>query len=63
MRLTLEIQDYRGDQPGETFLSDPLYLEISDESGVFAAILEADEKSEQRLTEIIKRQLGIGESP
>ena len=63
LRLTLEIQDYRGDQPGETFLSDPLYLEISDESGVFAAILEADEKSEQRLTEIIKRQLGIGESP
>jgi hypothetical protein len=30
---------------------------------VLAAISEADERSEQRLTDIIKRQLGIGESP
>jgi len=68
LRITLEVCDYRGEneagQPtGERYQSDPLVLEISDESGVLAAISEADERSEQRLTDIIKRQLGIGESP
>jgi hypothetical protein len=54
--------DYRGDLPGESYPSDPLVLEISDEAGVLAAISQADEKSEQRLTDIIKQQLGIGET-
>jgi len=63
IKLTLEVADHRGSTPGESVTSEPLYLEISDESGVLAAILEADERSEQRLSEIIKRQLGIGESP
>lgn len=63
IKLTLEATDHRGSTPGEVATSEPLYLEISDESGVLAAILEADERSEQRLSEIIKRQLGIGESP
>jgi hypothetical protein len=45
------------------YQGDPLVLEISDESGVLAAISEADPRSEERLTDIIKRQLGIGESP
>lgn len=68
LRITLEVCDYRGENEageptGERYQSDPLVLEISDESGVLAAISEADERSEQRLTDIIKRQLGIGESP
>ena len=68
VKLTLEVTDYRGEndegQPvGQTSTSDPLVLEISDESGVLAAISEADERSEQRLTDIIGRQLGIGETP
>lgn len=69
VKLTLEVIDYRGEDEsgkpplGQSYLSDPIALEISDESGVLAAISEADERSEQRLTDIIKRQLGIGESP
>jgi hypothetical protein len=63
VKLTLEVVDFRGDQPGTAYSSDPLVLEISDESGVLAAISEADPRSEERLTDIIKRQLGIGESP
>jgi len=62
LKLTLEAVDYRGDLPGESYQSDPLVLEISDEAGVLAAISQADEKSEQRLTDIIKQQLGIGET-
>jgi F-type H+-transporting ATPase subunit delta len=42
-------------------LSSPLY-KAEEKAGVLAAISEADEKSEQRLTDIIKQQLGIGES-
>jgi hypothetical protein len=68
VKLTLEVTDYRGENDkgepvGQSHASEALVLEISDESGVLAAISEADERSEQRLTDIIKRQLGIGESP
>jgi hypothetical protein len=68
VKLTLEVTDYRGEndqgQPvGRSHAAEGLVLEISDESGVLAAISQADERSEQRLTDIIKRQLGIGESP
>lgn len=68
VKLTLEVTDYRGENDsgqavGQSHASDPLILEISDESGVLAAISQADERSEQRLTDIIKRQLGIGETP
>jgi hypothetical protein len=63
VKLTLEVVDDRGGAPGETAYSEPLMLEISDESGVLAAISEADLRSEERLNDIIKRELGIGESP
>jgi len=68
LKLTLEVTDYRGEndqgQPiGHTALSDSLVLQVSDESGVLAAIAEGDQRSEQQLSEIIKRQLGIGEEP
>lgn len=65
LKLTLEVRDYRGKndtgQPrGQVTTSEPVVLEIADESGVLAAIAEADKKSEQQLTEIIERQLGTG---
>lgn len=63
LKVTLEVVDYRGRLPGVSYLSDPLVLEISDESGVLAAISEADARSEERLSDIIKQQLGIGEQP
>ena len=44
-------------------MSKPLYLEISDEAGVLAAILEADHRTEKELTEMIDRQLGLGDAP
>jgi hypothetical protein len=63
LRLTLKATDYRGELPGRPAESEPMILDISDESGVLAAIAEADETSEARITELIRRQLGIGESP
>jgi hypothetical protein len=68
LKLTLEVTDYRGEndhgQPiGQAAISDSLVLQVSDESGVLAAISEGDQRSEQQLSEIIKRQLGIGDQP
>ena len=63
MKLTLTVVDDRGALPGRSSPSESLVLEISDEVGVLAVVLEADERSEQRLTDTIKIQTGIGESP
>ena len=64
IKMVLEVVDYRGADPGVSYYSDPLVLEISDESGVLAAISEGgDPLTDQRLSDIIKRQLGIGETP
>jgi hypothetical protein len=68
IKLTLEVTDYRGENDegrptGKSQLCDPVVLEISDESGVLAAISQPDQRSAEQLTEIIKRQLGIGEQP
>ena len=63
LSIVLEVTDYRGDRPGATYGSEPAILEISDEAGVLSAVLEADQRAEERLSEIIKRQLGIGEAP
>ncbi|MFO0902737.1 MAG: hypothetical protein U0939_07040 [Pirellulales bacterium] len=61
--IVLEVTDYRGATPGQSFRSEPLALDVSDEAGVLSSVLEADQRAEERLSEIIKRQLGIGESP
>jgi len=61
VRVTLEAVDYRGDQPGTAARSDPLLLTVTDESGILAGLIEADEKSARQLDQIITRQLGIGE--
>ena len=63
LRLELEVVDYRGNLKSESVRSDPLILEVSDESGVITAITEPDERSEKKLNDSILLELGIGESP
>lgn len=63
LRVTFEAVDYRGEQEGKSALSEPLVLQITDERGVLAAMVEADERTARQLDAIIQRQLGIGESP
>jgi hypothetical protein len=38
-------------------------LEVSDESGVLAAIAEADAQAAEALSELIQRQQSVGETP
>lgn len=62
LQVVLEAVDYRGTTPGQSAMSEPLVLQVTDESGVLAAISESDEKSARQLDAIITRQLGIGGS-
>ncbi len=62
VKVTLEAVDYRGPAAGQSATSEPLVLQVTDESGILAAISESDERSARQLDAIIKRQLGIGES-
>ena len=61
VRVTLEAVDFRGDQPGTSARSDGIVFTVTDESGILAGLIEADEKSARQLDQIIQRQLGIGE--
>ncbi|MGE5192411.1 MAG: hypothetical protein ACM3U2_07895 [Deltaproteobacteria bacterium] len=61
VRVTLEAVDYRDEQPGMTAQSEPVVFQVTDESGILAGLIEADQKSARQLDQIIQRQLGIGE--
>ncbi|MEW4455714.1 hypothetical protein AB1L30_23805 [Bremerella sp. JC817] len=62
VQVTLQVTDFRGGAGEMIGMSDPVHLEIGDESTVLAAIAEADKQSEQMLSELIQQQLGLGES-
>ena len=62
VRVSLEATDYRGTAAGKTAASEPVVLQVTDESGILAGLSESDEKSAQQLDLIIQRQLGIGGS-
>jgi len=59
LELTLKVLDYRGKLPGRMTAGEPLVLNVSDKAGVLAAIAQSDEHSEECLTDIIRRQLGM----
>ena len=60
LKLTLEATDYRGDQPGKTTKSDPLVLQITDESGIMAALGETDLRAAHQMDVLIQRQTQTG---
>lgn len=62
VRVTLMSTDYRGSGNGQTSSSEPIVLDITDESGILAALSETDERSAKQLETIIERQLGVGET-
>lgn len=60
LKLQISLTDHRGASAGKQAWSEPVVLEVSDEAGVLAAITETDERSEKRLSDVIKQQLGVG---
>ena len=58
VKLVLEATDYRGVEAGKSTRSEPLVLRITDESGIFAASAELDERSARQLDAIMKLETG-----
>jgi hypothetical protein len=69
IRVSVEAEDYRGVDrngaavAGKTSTGEPIVFQVTDESGILAGLVEADEKSARQLDGIIQRQLGIGAGP
>lgn len=63
VKLTLLAEDYRGSKPGVVSESEPIVLEITDEAGILAAVSDGDRRSQEQIDDLIRRQLGIGETP
>lgn len=63
VRLTVEAIDDRGPRAGTVTRSETVTLRITDEAGILAALVEADEESLQELDEMIEQQLGLGAAP
>jgi hypothetical protein len=60
VKLTLEATDYRGNQPGKATKSDPLILQITDESGIMSAMSETDRHAYEQMNTLIQRQSQTG---
>jgi hypothetical protein len=62
LKVTLEAIDERGAAAGQSGRSETIVFQVTDESGILAAISESDQRSARQLDDIIKRQLGVGET-
>ncbi|HEX3997629.1 MAG TPA: hypothetical protein VHX65_03665 [Pirellulales bacterium] len=60
VKVTLLATDYRGDQPGKTTKCEPLVLQITDESGIMAALGETDLRAAHQMDVLIQRQTQTG---
>ena len=60
VRLILEATDYRGDDPGKSTKSDPVVLQITDETGILAALSETDRHAYDQMNVLIQRQTQTG---
>ena len=56
IKLTFEVIDYRGDSQGESYLIEPLYLEIANVSDVISANAKDDERADKTF-EAIKNKI------
>lgn len=60
VRLVVRAVDYRGGAAGQTAESEPILLDVTDERGILAGLLESDERSLEQLDAIIDRELTVG---
>ena len=49
VRVTARAVDYRGEAAGRAAASEPILLEVTDERGILAGLLESDERSIEQL--------------
>jgi hypothetical protein len=58
VKLVLEAIDDRGTRPGKSALSDPVFIQIGDESSILAISSEQDEKAARMIENLLKVQTG-----
>ena len=59
--VTLQVTDYRGQQEGITIPSDPIEFTVTSRANFLAAMRDIDSETDDKLDQIIKAQLGVGE--
>ena len=59
--VTMEAVDWRGAGAGRSSRSDPLTFLVTDKQGLLEAMEKLDERTVEKLDQIIRAQLGIGE--
>jgi hypothetical protein len=63
VQVTLRARDFRGPREGRVASAEPIELEVTDEQGILAGVMEADRHSARELKTMINRQLGVGDLP
>jgi hypothetical protein len=63
LKLVVEVVDHRGSRPGQSYVSEPLWIEVADEARVLAEITLSDQRAESALGEVVRRQLTAEEVP
>ncbi len=59
-RIIVEATNYRGDLAGATSRSEPIILQITDLSGVLAALSDTDRQAYEQMNQLIQRQSQTG---
>ena len=61
MLVTLQVTDYRGKKQGVTIASDPIEFTVTSRANFLAAMRDIDSETDEKLDQIIKAQLGVGD--
>lgn len=59
LKITLMATDYRGDEPGESYLSDPISLEIGDRADIDAQQMEQAERAVEMMDTVEEEELKV----
>lgn len=59
--VTLQVTDYRGKKQGVTIASDPIEFTVTSRANFLAAMRDIDSETDEKLDQIIKAQLGVGD--
>ena len=63
VQVTMRARDFRGPREGRVASAEAITLEVTDERGILAGMMEADRHSARELKTMINRQLGVGDLP
>jgi hypothetical protein len=63
VKIILEVTDYRGDRPGRSTLSQPIFVSVTNEAGILRVLRDEDRKALESIDKLIEEQLKTGGKP